>query len=492
MEEKKDNKDNVKQKPFGFKGFKSGKKISLEELLVFTKGLSSLIHTGEKFNKALNLLEMRTRNKELKKVIHELHNDIFFNNYKIDTAFKKHSEVFPKFYILILGNDPKINMMPGLLQRIIEEFPEQMAIEKAKEFKDSEIHFSRNVVTQKDLAVFTKSLATMINCGLQLTSSLQILEKQSDNKYFATIIHSISNDIIMNGARFSVAIKKFPKIFSNSYVVMIEAGEKIGKIHIVLERLAEVLEKQLSLTSKTYAALTYPAIAVCFTGLIVIAIVKFVLPGFIPMITSLKTEIPLPTKILFTVVDFIKNPVNLLIIIAVFVVVVFLFRTYYKTEKGKLNIDENILKIPVFGMFFTKVAAYKLSYMISLATSAGLDFKHLSRLMVDSADNGYVKANLADFIRKVKLGDPIDKAINETTVLPKTFRILWSTGYQTGKVSHSMKTLERLYENEIETTLDTLTDLVEPFLIIFLGIVVGGILMAVLMPIYSIMMSLGQ
>jgi type IV pilus assembly protein PilC len=156
-----------------------------------------------------------------------------------------------------------------------------------------------------------------------------------------------------------------------------------------------------------------------------------------------------------------------------------------------MAVDKYLYNFPVIGSLLVKISVYKLTYIISLATTSGLTFKHIVRLMIDSADNAYLRKELIDFGEQIRMGETVSNAIERETLLPKNFRVMFSTGYEVGAVIKTMQVLEYYFEHEIDYTIDSLTDLIEPFLFIFLAVVVGGILVSVLLPIYSIMMSLG-
>lgn len=347
-----------------------------------------------------------------------------------------------------------------------------------------EISFSfGSGVKLKDISVFSRQFATMINSGLSLLRSLYILAEQTENKKFAETIDQIRQDV-EKGASLSQALSKHPKVFSKLYVSMVRAGEIGGVLDSVLLRLASTIEKQVELRGKIKSALTYPVAVLALVVLIVAAMLLFIVPIFASLYDDLGGTLPLPTRLLLAVSDVLKS--YFIIVVGVVIGAVWLLRRWIATEGGRAKFDAFKLKIPIMGKLVQKTALARFASTLSALLRSGVPILESLEIVSDTVSNAVVAKAIQETQSAVKGGESIAKPLAQHKVFPPMVTQMMAVGEETGALDDMLEKIGEFYEREVEATVDALTSLLEPLLIVVLGGAVGGMVVALYMPMFQI------
>ncbi len=344
------------------------------------------------------------------------------------------------------------------------------------------IAFFQTKVTPKDIVIFTRQLSTMIDAGLPLVQGLEILASQQENKTLKKILLDTKSDV-EGGSTFADALKKHPKQFDRLFCNMVAAGEMGGILDDVLKRLANYMEKALRLRRKVKGALTYPIIVLAISAVVIGVILIFVIPVFEQMFADFGGALPVPTQMVVNLSNFVKS--YFLVIIGVSVVMVFLFKKYYKTEKGKRIVDRLILKSPVFGPLLRKVAVAKLTRTLGTLINSGVPILEALNVAAGTADNKMVEEAIYNVRSSISEGRTIAQPLGESGIFPAMVVQMVSVGETTGALDQMLNKIADFYDEEVETAVDALTSMIEPFMIVFLGGTVGSIIVAMYLPIFA-------
>ncbi|MGH9149859.1 MAG: type II secretion system F family protein [Acidimicrobiales bacterium] len=338
-------------------------------------------------------------------------------------------------------------------------------------------------VKLKDLAIFSRQFATMINSGLSLLRSLYILADQTENKMLARVLVEVRQDV-EKGASLSQALNKHPKVFSRLYVSMVRAGEIGGVLDSVLMRLSATLEKQVELRNKVRSAMTYPVAVLSLCLLIVTAMLLFIVPIFEGLYTDLGGTLPLPTRILLVISKLMKLIVPFSIVGAV--VGTFLFRRWIRTDKGRYAWDSAKLRPPIFGKLVQKTAIARFSRTLAALLRSGVPILESLEIVAETVSNAVMARAIKDVQMAVKGGDSIARPLHQHKIFPPMVVQMIAVGEETGAVDDMLDKIADFYEAEVEATVNALTSLLEPVLIVFLGGAVGGMVVSLYMPMFNI------
>lgn len=360
-------------------------------------------------------------------------------------------------------------------------------IEITKEAKVSaktELHILPQKVKLKDLAVFSRQFATMINSGLSLLRTLNILAEQTENPLLAKTIGLLREDV-ERGSSLSAAMSKFPKIFSTLFVAMVRAGETGGQLDSVLMRVADNYEADHRLRQKVKSAMTYPVVVAGIAGLLLIAMLIFIVPTFAKMFEGLGGELPLPTKILLALSQQSKIliPVFLFLAIAGTLVYKRLRRT---SADARLRFDKMKLKIPVFGELFQKVAVSRFTRTLALLLRAGVPVLQALDIVAESTGNEVLARAAQDLKESVRRGETMASPLSRYPVFPPMVVQMIAVGEDTGALDAMLDKVSDFYDQEVESTTEALTSLIEPIMIAVLGGIVGAMVIALYMPMFKI------
>jgi len=357
---------------------------------------------------------------------------------------------------------------------------------KGKEFKISLPGGKK--VQQRSIAIFTRQLATMIDAGLPLVQSLDILSSQQEHKVFKNIIREVREDV-EGGSTFAGALKKHPSAFDDLYTNLVVAGEEGGILDNILNRLSSYIEKAEALKKKVKSAMIYPAVIVSVAILVVIILMIFVIPVFETMFKSAGQSLPLPTLIVLAMSKFINK--YIVVIIPAVILFVFFFRKFYKTESGKTQIDRLILKVPVFGMLLKKVAVARFARTLGTLVSSGVPILEGLLIVSRTAGNRTVETAILNARNSIREGDTISEPLGRSGIFPPMVIQMISVGESTGALDSMLTKIADFYDDEVDVAVGNLTALLEPFLMVFLGVVIGGVVIAMYLPIFQMASAVG-
>ncbi len=360
-------------------------------------------------------------------------------------------------------------------------------LSKGKEIK-LKLSLTGKKVSEKMLAVFTRQLATMIDAGLPLVQSLEILAMQQEHKTFQEVLTSIKDDV-ESGSTFAAALGRHPKVFNELYVNLVVAGEEGGILDNILLRLSNYIEKAVALKKKVKAAMVYPAAIVGVAVLVVTVLLIYVIPVFEKMFLSAGQSLPTLTLIIVGLSNLLKK--YFLIFIFAVVILFFLLRRYYKTDGGRHVIDSFLLKLPVFGMLFRKIAIARFSRTLSTLVSSGVPILDSLNIVAKTAGNIIVQDAIMKARSSISEGETIAEPLARADVFPPMVTQMISVGESTGALDNMLGKIADFYDEEVDTTVGTLTSLLEPFLMIFLGGTIGTIVIAMYLPIFNMASAVG-
>jgi type IV pilus assembly protein PilC len=357
---------------------------------------------------------------------------------------------------------------------------------KGKEFRIS--FFQKKKVQQRPIAIFTRQLATMIDAGLPLVQSLEILSSQQEHKVFKEIIREIREDV-EGGSTFAGALKKHPGAFNDLYTNLVVAGEEGGILDTILTRLATYIEKAEALKKKVKSALIYPATIVGVAGIVVAILLIFVIPVFESMFKSAGQQLPLPTLITVALSRMMKK--YIVVIIPGLVLMGYLFRKYYQTENGKTVIDRLLLKLPVFGPLFRKIAVARFSRTLGTLVSSGVPILDGLNIVAKTAGNKTIETTIMNARASIREGETIAEPLNRSGNFPPMVIQMISVGESTGALDNMLSKIADFYEDEVDVAVGNLTSLLEPLLMVFLGVVIGGVVISMYLPIFQMASAVG-
>jgi type IV pilus assembly protein PilC len=349
------------------------------------------------------------------------------------------------------------------------------------------VAFLQPKVTGKDIVVFTRQMSTMIDAGLPLVQSLQILSKQQENPTFKRALLEIVNDV-ETGTTLADGMRKHPKCFDPLFANMIEAGEVGGILDTILSRLAEFKEKSMALQKKIKGAMTYPTICLGIAGLILAVILIFVIPVFEEMFASMGGALPGPTQLVVDMSAFAQS--NFLYIIMAGFAVSFIIKKIYATEKGKLKMDGLFLHAPVAGVLIRKVAVAKFTRTLSTMLQSGVPILDALQVVAKTAGNKVIEQAVFHVADSIAEGRPIAEPLEESGVFPNMVVQMINVGESVGALDAMLEKIADFYDEEVDQAVENLTAMIEPFMMVFLGGTIGGLVVAMYLPIFTMADSL--
>ena len=372
-------------------------------------------------------------------------------------------------------------------QVVIAQLKEQniMATKVKAKSKDIEeyLAFLQPGVSPKDLVIFTRQLATMIDAGLPLVQCLDILGNSGENKTFKKVILDVKSGV-ESGATFSEALARHPKVFDRLYTNLVAAGEVGGILDTILNRLAAYMEKAEKLKRQVKAAMVYPiSVTVVAVGIVVLMLVK-VIPVFEKMFADFGGELPGPTKIVVQMSHTVQA--YLFHGMAVCVALVFLYKYIRKTERGCLFFDKLFLKLPVFGTLIRKVAVARFSRTLATMLSSGVPILDALEIVARTAGNMVVEREVLMTKASIAEGKTIAEPLSNSKVFPSMVVQMIAVGEQTGAMDAMLGKIADFYDDEVEAAVGALTSLLEPVMMVVLGGSIGSLLIAMYLPIFKI------
>ena len=338
-------------------------------------------------------------------------------------------------------------------------------------------------VKLKDLAVFSRQFATMINAGLSLLRSLSILEEQTENKELAKVLGDVRQDV-ETGQSLSASLAKHPRIFPPLMVNMTRAGEVGGFLDSVMLQIAENYEAEVKLRGKVKSAMTYPVVVFCIAILAVVGMLLFIVPVFASMFITLGGELPAPTKILILMSNVLKKGAPIFVVLAF--VGIFFWQKYKHTEKVRRFVDPLKLKAPVFGQLFQKIALSRFARNLGTMLQSGVPILQSLDIVSETTGNTVVGDAVLDIQTSVRNGESITGPLAGHAVFPPMVVQMMAVGEDTGALDAMLHKISEFYDQEVEATTEALTALIEPLMIAALGGIIGSMIIALYMPIFKI------
>ncbi len=356
--------------------------------------------------------------------------------------------------------------------------------EQAKAIK---IGFGGKVET-KDLVVFTRQFATMIDSGLPLVQCLEILASQQENKAFKEMLYKVKEDV-ESGSTFADALKKHPKAFDELYVNLVAAGEVGGILDTILSRLAAYIEKAMKLKKQVKGAMVYPITIMAIAVIVVGVILVFVIPTFAKMFADFGGELPGPTKFVIALSSFFKR--YIIVMIVAFFALSSVFKKYYATPKGRKTVDALALKMPVIGPLIRKVAVAKFTRTLGTMISSGVPIMDGLEIVAKTAGNKIVEEAIYKVRQAISEGKTMAEPLEECGVFPPMVVQMISVGEATGAMDAMLTKIADFYDDEVDDAVGALTSMMEPLLMVFLGTTVGGLVIAMYLPIFKLAGAVG-
>ena len=340
-----------------------------------------------------------------------------------------------------------------------------------------------NKIKLKDVAVFSRQFATMINSGLSLLRSLYILAEQTESKPLAAIVNDVRQDV-ERGSSLSQALARHPKAFNRLYVVMVKAGETGGVLDTVLLRVAETIEKQVELKRKIKSAMTYPVVVFALVLLIVTAMLLFVVPTFKNLYGQLHGTLPLPTRILILISQIVTKFFPFVVLFDAGAV--FAFKKWIQTETGRARFDAIKLRVPIFGKLVHKTALTRFARTLAVLLRSGVPILESLEITSDTVNNTVMARAIKDVQGAVKTGESVAKPLANHATFPPMVVQMMAVGEETGALDTMLDKIGEFYDQEVEATVNALTSLLEPLLIVVMGSAVGGMVISLYMPMFNI------
>ncbi|HYO76769.1 MAG TPA: type II secretion system F family protein [Thermoanaerobaculia bacterium] len=373
---------------------------------------------------------------------------------------------------------------------VINSMRRQQIVVTAVKEKGKEIALPKfgGGVPSQSIAIFTRQFSVMIDAGLPLVQCLEILGSQQDHKVFKRTLIQIRQDV-ESGSNLADAMRKHPKVFSDLYTNMVAAGEAGGILDTILQRLATYIEKSVKLNGQVKSAMIDPVAVIGIACIVVAVILWKVIPVFASLFESLGAELPLPTRVVIALSNFLGDFWWLLILTSG--ALVFATKRYHQTHKGKRVLDGILLKVPVLGMLLRKIAVARFCRTLSTLTSSGVPSLDGLSITARTAGNSIVEDAIMATRKSVEEGKTISEPLGDTEVFPPMVVQMIAVGEQTGALDTMLSKIADFYEEEVDVAVAGLMKLLEPVLIAFLGVAIGGIVIAMYMPMFSLISQVG-
>jgi type IV pilus assembly protein PilC len=341
----------------------------------------------------------------------------------------------------------------------------------------------RAKISQKELAIFTRQFATMIDAGLPLVQCLDILGMQQENQAFKTVILKVKEDV-ESGSTFADALSKHPKVFDELFVNLVAAGEVGGILDTILSRLAAHIEKAMRLAKKIKGAMVYPSTIVAVAVIVTVVLLLYVIPIFGKMFQDFGQALPAPTQIVLGLSDFTRK-YFLLMLVGVAALIAAL-RWYRSRETGRRNIDALLLKLPIVGSLLQRIAVARFSRTLGTMVSSGVPILEGMDIVAKSAGNKIIEEAIVKARMSISEGKTIADPLSEAKVFPVMVTQMVAVGEATGALDTMLNKIADFYDEEVDAAVEALTALLEPMLMIFLGVVIGGLVIAMYLPIFKL------
>ena len=338
-------------------------------------------------------------------------------------------------------------------------------------------------INARDVSLFTRQFATMIDAGLPIVQCLDILSEQSESKLLRNTIQKIRQDV-EGGTTLAEALKKHPKVFDDLYVNMVAAGEAGGVLNTILNRVALFIEKANKLKKKVKGAMIYPCTIIAVAVIVVAILLIFVIPVFAELYNSMGKALPAPTQITINISNWFVA--NWLYMFLGLVGIGFAIRLYYQTDQGRMNIDRILLRLPIVGDLLRKVAVARFSQNMAILLSSGVPILDGLAITAKTAGNKVVEKAIIDSRASISQGKTVAEPLRESKIFPPMVCQMVAVGENTGGLDGMLRKVAELYEEEVDDAVANLTALMEPMIMVILGVILGGLVISMYLPIFQL------
>ncbi len=359
----------------------------------------------------------------------------------------------------------------------------QLKVKKKPKEINITLPFLKGRVPEKNIVVFTRQFATMINAGLPIIQCLEIQSSQQDHKEFQQVLTSIKENV-EKGETLAEALRHHPKVFDPLYCNMVDAGEMGGALDVILNRLAFFMEKNMKLKKKVKGALVYPASVMTVAVIVVAIMMIFVIPSFQKMFSGFGADLPWLTQVVVNISHFMRT--NILFMIIGLIIVIFAFKQTYKTTKGRTFFDRTFLKLPVFGILLRKVAVAKFTRTLGTMISSGVPILTSLEIVAKTAGNIIIENAILATKDSISQGKTIAELLGDSGIFPPMVVQMISVGESTGALDDMLNKIADFYDDEVDAAVGALTSMIEPLMMVFLGTVLGTIIVAMYLPIFQL------
>ncbi len=342
---------------------------------------------------------------------------------------------------------------------------------------------SKGGIPTKDKVVFTRQFSTMIDAGLPLVQSLDILSSQQPNKVFKEVLLQVKSDV-EQGSTLADALKKHPKVFDDLYVSLVAAGEMGGMLDQILNRLASYMEKSEKLVKRVKGAMTYPIVVIGIAVVVVAVILIFVIPVFQKMFADFGGELPAPTQFVINLSNALKK-YGIFMVMGIFGLIT-MIKKYYNTKGGRLKIDALLLRAPVVSDLIRKSAVARFTRTLGTMISSGVQILDGLEIVAKTAGNKVIENAIMEARISISQGKTVAEPIGQSGVFPPMVVQMIAVGEATGAMDNMLNKIADFYEEEVDAAVDALTAMIEPLLMVFLGTALGGLIISMYLPIFQL------
>mgnify|MGYP006076373069 CR=1 FL=1 len=357
--------------------------------------------------------------------------------------------------------------------------PLEKPVKKKKERKTSSAK-----ITDKELLLFTKKMATMMKAGLAIVPALKMLKVQNENASFAPIIEELLLQINA-GVPLSQCLERHPNLFDNVYVNLIKAGEASGKLDTFLDRITYALEKSIKIKKAIKSAMMYPIILLCVAFSVVGVMMIFVVPVFVEIFGEAGIELPFATKIVMHISDFLRSWMAIVFGVGAIAGFRIIKKILQSNDALMMRFDKHLMTVPVLGKLVSDSIMARMAMILSNLIAGGVNLVEALEIVKNSISNLKIQVSLEQVKRDIYSGKPFSKSLRETKDFPETMCGFIEVGEETGKLNEMLNTVALYYEEEFDDSVDSFSQLLEPIMICFLGVVIGFILVAMYTPIFQ-------
>jgi type IV pilus assembly protein PilC len=373
-------------------------------------------------------------------------------------------------------------ILPNVLVRK-EKSIEATAIAKKANSLDLRYILEGNI-SVKDKALFANKLSAMVDAGVPIMRSLELMRRQQKSPLFRRALIAMTDEV-NEGGSLGNAMRRWPKVFDNITIAMVEAGEAGGVLDETLKRLAKLLEENARLQNQIKSALGYPVIVLAIAILVFLGMTVFLIPTFAEIFDQLGAKLPVFTQMMVDFSKLLRSSFSIVLITAL-LLAVYLFRGYYATPTGRRSVDGQLLRLPLFGDLLQKTASAQFCRTMSSLSSAGVPILMSLDIIIETIGNSVVRDAIRSSRIDISEGVPLSMALAAKKVFPDMMVSMLAIGEETGEMDAMMSKVADFYEDEVSATVKNLTSLIEPAMIVIVGVIVGSILIAMYLPMVSV------